>query len=300
MHQLGAKVVEVLYCWTLLFDIGKPIFIHFHSNPKERQWQRVFRLPHNYTLHMLASELASMLMLKILQSKLQPRQHVKMHRCHFANKVLSSQSYGFSSNHVQMWELDNKEDCTQNNWCFQIMVLEKTLESPLDCKEIKQANPKGNQPWIFIGRTNAEADAPILWPPDAKNSWVIGKDPDAGKNWGKEEETTEDERVGQHHGLNGHEFEKIPGDSEWQECLACCSPWGCKEWDTIAWLMNNNWNTFLNNCGYIIHNSNAHFLTFFANDLLLAVYFIFILDYRNDVRQKANWSDFFIWVQNGL
>ena len=102
------------------------------------------------------------------------------------------------------------------------------------------------------------------------------------------------------HPHNGYAFEQTLGDSRRHGSQVWCSLWGCKEWDTIAWLMNNNWNTFLNNCGYIIHNSNAHFLTFFANDLLLAVYFIFILDYRNDVRQKANWSDFFIWVQNGL
>ena len=97
-----------------------------------------------------------------------------------------SSSYGFSGRHVRMWELDHKEGCAAKNWCFWTVVLEKTLESPLDSKELKPVNPKGNQPWIFIGRTDAEAEAPILCPPDAK-SWLIGKDPDAGKDWGQEE-----------------------------------------------------------------------------------------------------------------
>ena len=108
-----------------------------------------------------------------------------------------------------MWELDHKEGWAPKNWCFWTVVLEKTLESPLDCKEIQTVNPKGNQSWIFIGRTDAEAEAPVIWPPDAKN-WLIGKDPDAGKDWGqKEKGTTEDEMVGWHHSLNGHEFEQL-------------------------------------------------------------------------------------------
>ena len=104
----------------------------------------------------------------------QPKQHIKMQRHYFANKGTSSQSYGFSSSHVWMWELDYKESWMLKNWCFWAMVLEKTLESPLDCKEIKPVHPKGNQSWIFIGRTDAEAEAPILWTPDAKN-WLTGK-----------------------------------------------------------------------------------------------------------------------------
>ena len=100
-----------------------------------------------------------------------PRQHIKKQRRYFANKGLSSQSYGFSSSHVYMWELDHKEGWAPKNWCYQIVVLEKTLESPLGCKEIKPLNPKGNKPWIFIGRTDAEAEAPILWPPHAEN-WL--------------------------------------------------------------------------------------------------------------------------------
>ena len=112
--------------------------------------------------------------------------YVTMTLHYFANKGLSSQGYGFSSGHVWMWELDYKESWAQKNWCFWSVVLEKTLESPLDCKEIKPVHPKGNQSWIFIGRTDAEAETPILWPPDAK-SWLIGEDPDAGKDWRREE-----------------------------------------------------------------------------------------------------------------
>ena len=126
----------------------------------------------------------------------QPRQHIKNQRHYIANKGLSSQSYGFSSSHVCMWELDYKQSWAPKNWCFWTVVLEKTLESPLDCKEIQPVHPKGNPSWIFIGRTDAKAETPILWPPDAKN-WFIGKDPDAGKDWRWEEkEATEDEMVG--------------------------------------------------------------------------------------------------------
>ena len=119
-----------------------------------------------------------------------------------------------------MGELDHKEGRASKNWCFQTVVLETTPESPLDCKEIKPVNPKGNQSWIFIWRTDAEAEAPILWPPDAK-SWFIGKDPDAGKEWGQEEKgAVKDEMVEWHHQLNGHKFEQTPGDSERQGSLA--------------------------------------------------------------------------------
>ena len=135
----------------------------------------------------------------------QPRQHIKKQRRYFVNKGPSSQRYGFSSSHVWMWELDYKESWAPKNWCFWAMVLEIALESPLDCKEIQSVNPKGNQFWIFIGRTDDKT--PILWPPDAKN-WLIWKDPDAGKDWGQEEKvTSEDEMIGWHHWLNGHEFE---------------------------------------------------------------------------------------------
>ena len=121
-------------------------------------------------------------------------------------------------------------------WCFWTVVLEKTLESPLDCKDIQPVHPKGNQSWIFIGRTDAEAEVPILWLPDVKN-WLIGKDPDAGKDWKQEEKgTTEDKMVGWHHWLHGHEFEQALGVGDGQGSLVCYSPWGCKELDTIEWL----------------------------------------------------------------
>ena len=129
-----------------------------------------------------------------------------------------------------MWELDYKEGSVPKNWCFWTVVLEKTLESPLDCKEIQLVNPKGNQSWVFIGRTDAET--PVLWPPDVKN-WLTRKDPDAGKDWRQEEKgTIEDEMVGWHHWLNGHEFEQGLGVGDGQGSLACCSPWGRKESDT--------------------------------------------------------------------
>ena len=131
---------------------------------------------------------------------------VKKQRHYSANKGLSSQGYGFSSSHVWMWELDYKASWVQKNWCFWTVVLEKIPESPLDCKEIKPVHPKRDQSWVFFGRTDVEAETPILWPPDVKN-WLIWKDPDAGKDWRREEKrTTEDEMVGWHHRLNGHEF----------------------------------------------------------------------------------------------
>ena len=156
-----------------------------------------------------------------------------------------------------MWELDYKESWVPKNWCFWTVVLEKTLESwvlknwcfwtvvlektlesPLDRKEIQPVHPKGNQSWIFIGRTDAEAETPILWPPDV-NNWLIGKDPDAGKDWRqKEKGTTEDEMVGWHHQINGHEFEQALEVGDGQGSLECCSPWGCKELDTTVLL---NW-----------------------------------------------------------
>ena len=127
--------------------------------------------------------------------------------------------------------MDCKEGWALKNWCLQVVALEKTLESPLDCKEIKPVNPKGNQPWIFIERIDTEARVPIIWPPDAK-SQLIGKDPDAGKEWRQKKRTTEDELVILYYQLNGHEFEQTPGDSGGQGSLACCSPWGGKESDT--------------------------------------------------------------------
>ena len=122
----------------------------------------------------------------------QPRQHIKKQRHYFANKGPSSESYGFPSCHVWKWELAYKESWAPKNWCFWSVVLEKTLESPLDSKEIQPVYPKGNQFWIFIGKTDAEAETPILWAPDMKD-WLIGKDPEAGKDWMQEKGTTEDE-----------------------------------------------------------------------------------------------------------
>ena len=145
--------------------------------------------------------------------------------------VLDRSSTVFSSGHIWIWELDYKENWAPKNWCFWTVVLEKTLESPLDSKEIQPVHPKGNQSWIFKGRTDAEAETPILRPPDEKN-WLTGKDPDAEKGWRQEEKgMTEDAMVGWHHWLNGHEFEKAPGVSDGQGGLAYCSPWGCKESD---------------------------------------------------------------------
>ena len=135
----------------------------------------------------------------------QARQHIKKQRHYFANRGPSSQGSGLSSSHVWMWELDYKESWAPKDWCFWTVVLEKILESPLDCKEIQPVHPKGNQSWIFTGTTDVEAETLILWPPDAKN-WLIGKDPDAGKEWRQEEKGMTDV-VGWHHRLNGHEFE---------------------------------------------------------------------------------------------
>ena len=136
---------------------------------------------------------------------------------------------------VWMWGLDYKESWTLKNWCFWTVVLEKTLESPLDFKEIQPVHLKGDQSWIFIGRTGAEAETPILWSPDVKN-WLVWKDPDAGKDWGQEKWTTEDEMVGWHHWLNEHEFEQAPGVDDGQESVACFNPRGSQELDVSEWV----------------------------------------------------------------
>ena len=139
-----------------------------------------------------------------LEGNDQPRQHIQKQRHYFFSKGPSCHGYGFSSGHVWMWELDYKESWAPKNWYFWTVVLEKTLESPLDCKEIQPVHPKGNQSWIITGRTDAET--PILWPPGVQ-SWLIWKDPDVGKDWGQEKNgMTEDEMVGWHHWLNGHEL----------------------------------------------------------------------------------------------
>ena len=151
-----------------------------------------------------------------------PRQHIKKQRHYFSHKGSYSQSYGFSSSHVWMWELNQKKGWVPKNGCFRTVVLEKTIESLLDCKEIQPVNPKGNQSWIFVGRADAEAEAPKLWSRDEK-SRLIREDPDAGKEWRqKENGMTEDEMVGCHHWLNGHEVEQTLGDGEGRGSLACC------------------------------------------------------------------------------
>ena len=163
---------------------------------KQKQWQVLFSwAPKSLWMVTTATKLKKLALWKKCYDK--PRQHIKKQRHYFANKGLSSQSHGFSSSHVWMWELDHKEGWALKNRCFRT-ALEKTLESPLDSTEIKPVNPEGNQLWIFIGRTDAEAEAPILWPPAAK-SW-LGKDPDVGKDWGYDEKgATEDEMVRWHH-----------------------------------------------------------------------------------------------------
>ena len=148
-----------------------------------------------------------------------------------------------------MWELDSKESWAPKNGCFWTMVLEKTLESPLGSKDIKPVNSKGNQSWIFTGMIDAEAEAPILWPPDVKN-WLLGKDPDAGKDWRKKEKgSTEDEMVGWHHQLNGCEFEQALGVGDGQGGLACCRSWGRKQLDIsekLNWISWDPISSFLN------------------------------------------------------
>ena len=171
---------------------------------------------------------------------------IQKQRHYFANKGPSSQGYGFSSSHVWIWELDCEESLAPKNWCFWTVVLERTLESALDCKEIQPVHPKGDQSWVFIGGTDAKAETPVLWPPHAK-SWLIGKDSDAGRDWRQEEKgTTEDEMAGWHHWVNGRESEWTPGVGDGQGGLACCDSWGRKESDTaerLNWTELNGYTT---------------------------------------------------------
>ena len=171
-------------------------------------------------------------------------------------KFLSSQGYGFSSGHVWMWELDCEDSWALKNWCFWTVVLEKkTLESPLDCKKLQPVHSKGDQSWVFFGRTDAKAETPVLWPPHAKN-WLIGKDSNAGRDWGQEEKgMTEDEMAGWHHLLDGHEFEWTPGVGVGQGGLACCNSWGCKELDMTEWL---NWTELNWNPRWTMHAQEVH------------------------------------------
>ena len=190
-------------------------------------------------------------------SCMHPRQHIIKQRHQFADKGLYSQSNGFSSGHVWMWELDHKQGWEPKNWCFWTVVSEKTPESPLNCKDI-QVHPKGDQSWVFIGRTDAEAETPILCPPDA-NSLLIWKDPNAAKDWGQEEKgTTEDEMVGWHHRLNGHEFGWTLGTGDRQGGLACCSSWGQKESDKTEQL---NWTEKRNYTNELIYKAETDLQT---------------------------------------
>ena len=158
-----------------------------------------------------------------------------------------------------MWELDNKESWVPKNWCFWTVVLEKTLESPLDCKEIQPVHSIGDRSWVFFGRNDAKAETPILWSPNVK-SWLIGKDSDAGRYWGQEEKgTTEDEMAGWHHRLNGLEFEWTLGVDDELGGLGCCYSWSHKELDMTEWL---NW-TELNSVMRCLFSSFAHFLVGF-------------------------------------
>ena len=174
-----------------------------------------------------------------LEEKLcKSRQHIKKQRHYFTNKGLSSQSYGFSSNHVWILELDLRESWVPRIHAFELWCWRKLLRVPWISKKIKPVNPKINQCWKFIGRTDAEAEAPVLRPPNAKN-WLIGKDPYAEKDWRREEKgTTEDEMIGWHHQIDGHEFEQALGVGDGEGSLVCYSPWGHKEPDTSEWL---NW-----------------------------------------------------------
>ena len=210
-----------------------------------KQWQILFSWPpkslQTVTAAMKLNDSCA------LEEKLfdNPRQHIKKQRDYFTNKVPSSQGYDFSNGQVWMWELDCEESWAPKNWWFWTVVLGKTLESPLDFKEIQPVHPKGDQSWVFHWRTDAKAEAIILWLPHAK-SWLIGKDCDAGRAWGQEEKgTTKDEMAGWHHRLDGCESEWTPGDGDGQGGLACCSSWGRKESDTTERLnwTELNWNT---------------------------------------------------------
>ena len=200
------------------------------------------------------------------------------------------QGYGFSSNHVWMWELDYKENWAPKNWCFWTVVLEKTFESPLDCTEIKPVHPKGNQSWIFIGRTDAEAETPILWPPDAK-SWLIWKDPDAGKDWRREEKgTTEDEMAGWHHWLSGCESEWTPGVGDGQGGLVCCSSWGRKKSDITERL---NWTESRQKEIRFILTSLSHWIELYLKPNLQLDFSVMMNQYM-----PFSWSELVSYIHN--
>ena len=213
-------------------------------------------------------------------------------RHHFADKGPYSQSYSFPNSHVPVWELDHKEGWSPKNWCVQTLLLEKTLDSPLDRKEIKPNNPKVFQSWIFIGR--ADAEAWVVWTPDGKR-WLIGRDPDTGKDWGQEEKwVTEDEMIGWHHWLNGHELEQTLGDSEGQGSLVSCSPWARKESNTMEQLNNNQINPHFSLAVYKLRDLHGLFrfrnLLEYLPELKKAVYLWLPFYYRGS-RWIAKWGD---------
>ena len=177
-----------------------------------------------------------------------------------------------------MWELECEESWAPKNWCFWTVVLEKTLESPLDCKEIQPVHSKGDQSWVFSGRNDAKAETPVLWPPHAK-SWLIGKDSDAGRDWVQDEKgTTEDEMAGWHHWLNGGEFVWTPGIGDGQGGLVCCNSWGCKESDTTERL---NW-TELNVSFFILSTLQNLFISL-SKSIKAACFGLFLFFYQTSI-----------------
>ena len=190
-----------------------------------------------------------------------------MQRQYFANKGPSSQGYGFSSGHIWMWKSDCEESWAPKNGCFWTVVLEKTLESALDCKEIQPVHSEGDQPWDFFGRNDAKAETPILWPPHVE-SWLIGKDPDAGRDWGQEEKgMTEDEMDRWHHWLDERESEWTPGVGDGQGGLVGCYSWGHKESDTTERL---NWTELV-----LLFKAKISLLVFCLDDLFIGSCYCF-------------------------
>ena len=181
-------------------------------------------------------------------------------------RIFFTGDYGFSSSHVWMWELDYKERWASKNWCFWTVVLEKTLESPLDCKEIQPVHPK-DRSWVFIGRTDVEPKTPILWPPDVKN-WLIGKDPDAGTDWRQEKETTGDEMVWWHHRLDGHEFELALWADDGQGSLACCSHGVTKSQTQLRDWTTKTTSEAFGKCFHICYFFNEGYISVFLSLIL--------------------------------
>ena len=229
---------------------GNPLQYSCLANPRDggASWAAVYGVAQSWTW------------LKCLSSS-SSRQHIKKQRHYFANKGPSSQGCGFYSSHVWMWELDGKESWAPKTWCFWTVVLEKNLWSPLDCKKIQPVHPEGNQFWIFVGRTDAKAETPVLWPPDVKN-WLIWEDSDAGQDWRWEETgLAEDEMVGWYHRLNGHEFEWTLGVGDGQGGLACYSLWAYKASNTSERL---NWTKLNCSIPFFVMDITIWFVCFLA------------------------------------